>query len=161
MNNTTTSKALTSGVFQVGVMVSDVDECLKLFRDTLGMKVVFDARNQIQPAHGLSGCARQVMNCLMLKGQDGAFLEIHQYVSPPARPHPPLEHRDIGSMHFMMKVNDIYQTLSQVEKLGYKPMNDVVTRKDGFKFTYFRGPDGVMIELHEGEMIPNEYNKNV
>ncbi len=41
-------EALTKGVFQVGVLVSDVDECLKLFCDLLGMKVVFEARNQIQ-----------------------------------------------------------------------------------------------------------------
>ena len=43
-------KGYAKGVFQVGIMVSDIDECIRLFCDTLGMKVVFDARNQIQPA---------------------------------------------------------------------------------------------------------------
>ena len=55
MTEQTGREPLTEGVFQVGVMVSDVEECLKLFCDTLGMKVVFDARNQVQPAKGLSG----------------------------------------------------------------------------------------------------------
>ena len=33
-------------------------------------------------------------------------------------------------------------------------MNPVVesSRIPGFKFTYFRGPDDVMIELHQGEV---------
>ena len=55
MAEQTGREPLAEGVFQVGVMVSDVEECLKLFCDTLGMKVVFDARNQVQPAKGLSG----------------------------------------------------------------------------------------------------------
>jgi len=37
------------GVFQAGVLVTDIDECLRLFRDALGLKVVLEARNQIQP----------------------------------------------------------------------------------------------------------------
>ena len=41
---------LVRGVFQVGVLVTDIDECLRLFCDALGMQVVFEARNQIQPA---------------------------------------------------------------------------------------------------------------
>ena len=61
-------KGRTFGVFQVGIMVHDIDECLKLFVDALGMEVVFEARNQIQPAQGLSGTEQQVMNVLMLHG---------------------------------------------------------------------------------------------
>lgn len=89
-------KGVTSGVFQVGIMVSDIDECLRLFCDTLGMKVVFDARNQIQPASGLSGNDHQLMHCLMLHGEGGIDLEIHQYVDPPAKPCPPMNHNDLG-----------------------------------------------------------------
>ena len=61
--------SLTSGVFQVGILVSDIDECLRLFVDTLGMEVVFEARNRIQPAQGLSGVENQIMNVLMLHGE--------------------------------------------------------------------------------------------
>ena len=131
-------KGVTSGVFQVGIMVSDIDECLRLFCDTLGMKVVFEARNQIQPASGLSGTDHQLMHCL--------------YVDPPAKPCPPMNHNDLGSMHFMLRADDIYAVVEKVQKLGYELMNPVVESKTlkGFKFTYFRGPDGVMVELHEG-----------
>lgn len=59
-------KGYAKGVFQVGIMVSDIDECIRLFCDTLGMKVVFDARNQIQPAQGLSGVEKQVMNLSLI-----------------------------------------------------------------------------------------------
>lgn len=44
----TEREPMCEGVFQVGIMVSDIDECLKLFCDTLGMQVVFEARNQVQ-----------------------------------------------------------------------------------------------------------------
>ena len=109
-------------------------------------------RNQIQPAQGLSGVENQLMNVLMLHGQDGVDLEIHQYVDPPAKPCPPMNHNDLGSMHFMLRVDDIYAVCEKVQALGYKLMNPVVESKHipGFKFTYFRGPDNVMIELHEG-----------
>lgn len=146
--------SLTSGVFQVGILVSDIDECLRLFVDTLGMEVVFEARDQIQPAQGLSGVENQRMNVLMLHGEGGVDLEIHQYVDPPARPCPPMNHNDLGSMHFMLKVRDIEETVEKIQALGYKLMNPVVesSRIPGFKFTYFRGPDDVMIELHQGEV---------
>lgn len=155
-NNTTltSKKGYAKGVFQVGIMVHDIDECLRLFCDTLGMKVVFEARNQIQPAQGLSGCTNQLMHCLMLHGEDGVDLEIHQYVDPPARPCPPMDHNDLGSMHFMLRVDDIEAVVAKIQSLGYELMNPIVESSHipGFKFTYFRGPEGVMIELHEGEV---------
>ena len=155
-------KGKTFGVFQVGIMVSDIDECLRLFVDTLGMEVVFDARNQIQPAQGLSGTEKQLMNVLMLHGEGGVDLEIHQYIDPPARPCPPMNHNDLGSMHFMLKVDDIHAVCEKVQALGYKLMNPIVESKHipGFKFTYFRGPDGVMVELHEGEVPRVRRNGN-
>lgn len=146
--------SLTSGVFQVGILVSDIDECLRLFVDTLGMEVVFEARDQLQPAQGLSGVENQRMNVLMLHGEGGVDLEIHQYVDPPAKPCRPMNHNDLGSMHFMLRVRNINETVEKVQALGYELMNPVVesNRIPGFKFTYFRGPDGVMIELHQGEV---------
>ena len=153
-------KGYTTGVFQVGILVSDIDECIRLLCGALGMEVVFEARGAIQPAQGLSGVENQVMNVLMLHGQDGVDLEIHQYVDPPARPCPPMNHNDLGSMHFMLRVDDIYAVCDKVQALGYKLMNPVVEsqRIPGFKFTYFRGPDDVMIELHEG-VVPRMKGK--
>lgn len=147
-------KGYTTGVFQVGIMVRDIDECLRLFCDTLGMHVVFDARNQVQPAKGLSGVTNQVMDCLMLHGEGGVDLEIHRYVDPPAVSREPMNHNDLGSMHFMLRVDDIEAVCEKVQALGYELMNPIVESKNikGFKFTYFRGPEGVMIELHEGEV---------
>jgi len=155
-------KGKTYGVFQVGIMVSDIDECLRLFVDALGMEVVFDARNQLQPAQGLSGTEKQLMNVLMLHGEGGVDLEIHQYIDPPAKPCPPMNHNDLGSMHFMLRVDDIYAVCKKVQALGYELMNPVVESQHipGFKFTYFRGPDGVMIELHEGEVPRVRRNGN-
>lgn len=147
-------KGITEGVFQVGIMVSDIDECLRLFCDALGMKVIFEARNVIQPASGLSGVENQLMNCLMLHGSDGVDLEIHQYIDPPAKPCPPMNHNDLGSIHFMLRVDDIEAAVNKITALGYELMNPIVESKQipGFKFTYFRGPDQVMIELHEGKI---------
>ena len=52
----------------------------------------------------------------------------------------------------MLRVKDIYATVEAVEKLGYKLMAPVTESQHipGFAFTYFRGPDDVMIELHQG-----------
>ena len=140
------------GLFQAGVLVSDIDECLRLFRDALGMTVVFEARNQIQTAKGLSGVDNQIMNVLMLRGEDGVDLEIHQYVNPPAKPREPMNHNDIGSTHFMLRVNGMEQVVNKIEELGYKMMTPIVESKSlvGFKYAYFRGPDDIMVELQEG-----------
>ena len=152
---------LTAGVFQVGVLVSDIDECLRLFCDLLGMRVVFEARNQVQPAKGLSGVEGQVMNVLMLHGEGGVDLEIHQYVEPKAKERAPMNHNDLGSMHFMLKVRDMEKVVQGVTALGYKMMTPIVQSAviPGFKYAYFRGPDGMMVELHEGEcVIPDGYD---
>ena len=155
---------LTEGVFQVGIMVKDIDECLKLFCDTLGMKVVFEARNQIQHSKELSGVENQVMNVLMLHGEGGIDLEVHQYVDPPAKPHPPMQHSDLGSMHFMLRVRDMDKTVEQVKALGYEFIMPVIASSHipGFKYTYFRGPEGILIELHQGEVkMPEELRDKV
>jgi catechol 2,3-dioxygenase-like lactoylglutathione lyase family enzyme len=140
------------GVFQAGVLVTDVDECLRLFRDALGLQVAMDVRNGIQTAEGLSGVDRQVMNVLMLRGEEGVDLEIHQYVEPLGREHEPLKHSDIGSMHFMLKVTGIEGVVAKVKELGYSTMTPIVEPDalPGFKYAYFRGPDGMMVELQEG-----------
>ena len=140
------------GMFQAGVLVTDIDECLRLFRDALGMSVVFDARNQLQPARGLSGVDNQIMNVLMLRGEAGADLEIHQYVTPPGKPHAPMSHSDIGSMHFMLRVTGIEQVVAKIEELGYTMMIPITASRSlkNFKYAYFRGPDDMMVELQEG-----------
>lgn len=140
------------GVFQAGVLVTDIEECLRLFRDALGLKVVFEARNQIQTAKGLSGVDNQIMTVLMLRGEGGADLELHQYVDPLAKQRTPMNHNDIGSMHFMLRVTGIEQAAQKVQELGYEMMTPIVQSKSlaGFKYAYFRGPDDMMVELQEG-----------
>ena len=140
------------GLFQAGILVSDIDECLRLFRDALGLEVVFEARNQIQTAKGLSGVDNQIMNVLMLRGEDGVDLEIHQYVEPLAKPREPMNHNDIGSTHFMLRVSGMEDVVKKIEELGYKMMTPIVESKSlaGFKYAYFRGPDDIMVELQEG-----------
>ena len=66
-----------------------------------------------------------------------------------------MNHNEIGSMHFMLKVDDIEKVAEKIQSLGYSLMSPIVesTSIHGFKFTYFRGPDGMMVELHEGECI--------
>lgn len=142
-----------TGVFQAGVLVSDIDECLRLFHDRLGMQIVFDARNQVQTARGLSGVDNQIMNVVMLRGDGGADLEIHQYVSPPGHPQLPMNHNDIGSTHFMLRVEGIENVVKEVASLGYTIMTPIVQNPAhlGFKYVYFRGPDGMMVELQEGD----------
>jgi len=143
------------GLFQVGVLIRDVDECLLLFRDALRLNLVFEAKNQVQTAKGLSGVDNQIMNVLMLRGDEGVDLEIHQYVDPLAIERPPMNHNDICSMHFMLKVTGIEEVVKKVEELGYKMMTQVVESKAsaGFKYAYFRGPDGMMVELQEGSYM--------
>ena len=68
---------IAKGVFQVGVLVNDVAECKRLFCDELGMKIVFDHRNVIQPAKELAGCENQIMNVMMLRGDNDVDLELH------------------------------------------------------------------------------------
>ncbi len=101
------------------------------------------------------------MNVLMLHGEDGAELEIHQYVSPKAKEREPMNHSDLGSMHFMLKVKDMEKVVEGVTAFGYEIMTPVVQSSvmPDFKYVYFRGPDGMMVELHEGECkIPEGYD---
>ena len=93
---------------------------------------------------------------MMLRGEDGTDLEIHQYVTPAGQPHPPMNHNKIASMHFMLRVTGIENIVAKVEELGYRTMTPIVESKSlqGFKYAYFRGPDQMMIELQEGSYYP-------
>jgi catechol 2,3-dioxygenase-like lactoylglutathione lyase family enzyme len=146
------------GLYQAGVLVSDVDECMRLFRDALGLQVVLDARDVVQTARGLSGVDIQRMHVVMLRGEAGADLELHQYVDPPAKPHAPMHHNEIGSMHFMLRVTGMEEVVAKVESLGYSMMTPIVasSKLAGFRYAYFRGPDGMMVELQEGRYDAQE-----
>ena len=94
------------------------------------------------------------MDVLMLHGEGGVDLEIHRYVDPAGVPRPPMKHNEIGSMHFMLRVTDMQAVVDKVTALGYPMMTPIVesTSVPGFKYAYFRGPDGMMVELHEGDL---------
>ena len=63
-----------------------------------------------------------------------------------------MNHSDIGSMHFMLRVTGIELVVQRIEELGYKMMTPIVQSKSlkNFKYAYFRGPDQMMVELQEG-----------
>ena len=90
----------------------------------------------------------------MLHGEGGVDLEIHRYVDPAGVPRPPMQHNEIGSMHFMLRVQDMQAVVDKVTALGYPMMTPIVQSEKvpGFKYAYFRGPDGMMVELHEGDL---------
>ena len=61
----------------------------------------------------------------------------------------------------MLKVDDINKVAKKIQESGYSLMSPIVesTSIRGFKFTYFRGPDGMMVELHEGECVRGKTEK--
>lgn len=142
------------GIFHPGVLVSDIDECKRLFIDTLGLKLRWEALNVTGPSKGMTGSDTQVMSVMFLYGDEGMELEIHSYIDPPGQPMDLQHHYQIGSFHFCVKVVGLEACVEAIEKLGYKTMTDINHGKYS-NYVYFRGPDGMMIELTEGDMPDN------
>ncbi len=135
----------------VGISVRDLDESVQFYTGVLGMeegirvshkgetisRVVAVENTEVDVCYVTKGKYR--LELIEYKNKDKAKLN-YTYKSQD----------DPGLVHIAFIVDDVEEIYQKIKDLGYEfnspPM---VTRKNGPKIAFFRGPDNVIIELYQ------------
>lgn len=142
-----------TGIFHAVVVVSSMDDALRFFRDTLGMRVTFDARHDVASLETLLGIEAPHVRSVIVTCPDDTEIELAQYLD--AHPEPallrPFDQPGINLLS--LKVTGIAQLVERITAAGYTFTSPVVAQPvpDGSvaKVAICRGPDGVAITLTE------------
>jgi catechol 2,3-dioxygenase-like lactoylglutathione lyase family enzyme len=128
--------------------VSDIDECLTLYRDLLGMEVSMDMEFKGEGVEKIMGKKGVRFRVLHLKHKD-SVLELLQFYEPEktsgktAVSHP----TQVGLTHIGFTVKDIQALTDTLTEKGYEFLQPPVQTPSGRRVNYFRAHDGIVIEL--------------
>jgi catechol 2,3-dioxygenase-like lactoylglutathione lyase family enzyme len=157
----------TSAVFQEGqklapmaratIFVRDVDESLKLYRDILGLKPMFDSRWSGKGINRIQNTEDKVLRACVLMAGESIYgnIGIYQLSNEKAAPPPPPMHKDTrtGDFAVVFPTNDIWGMTKKIQEAGYLIISPPVTLipRPGYKVQpvemMFRDRDGVLVNL--------------
>ena len=144
-------------VHHVGITVRDLDVSIAFYHDLLGLKFAVPPTPWFEGAdlaRGLGVEPPVALRVALFEVGDGAtWFEILQYQSPASRTVRALPQSDIGAAHVAFYVDDIATTYADLVAKGV-PFNSEPNTVDdgplaGWRWAYFRDPDGHTIELVE------------
>lgn len=124
----------------VGLVFDDMDEAMKLWRDTLGLPVAKEEDN-----------AAEEVEIVFLQAGEGA-VEIISPTTDDSGIAKYLAKKGAGAHHVCIEVEDIAATMKKLTSAGYELINEEPrTRHDGtlYAFTHPKSTFGVMIELYQ------------
>jgi lactoylglutathione lyase len=149
-----TAESQITGFWHAGVTVSDMDEALRFYRDTLGLEVdwVGDTEGDYRwRVWGLE--AEQVKVAFLRVPGSDSMVELFEFGGVerhPASARP----CDYGAGHFCMYVSDADAMYERLVANGYRARSEgpVLAEsgpREGAKILYAIDPDGFHVELYE------------
>ena len=135
----------------IGISVRDLDESVRFYTEVLGMKEGLRAYHRGEKVSQVVDVEdAEVDVCYVIKGNHR--LELIEYKNKDkAKQNYTYKSQDApGLVHIAFIVDDVDKIYREIKALGYEfnspPM---VTRENGPKIAFFKGPDNVIIELYQ------------
>lgn len=142
-----------TGIFHAVVVVSSMDNGLDFFRDTLGMRVTFDAIHDVASLETLLGIDAPHVRSVIVACPDDTEIELAQFLNADPGPCPIRPFDQPGINLLSLKVIGIAELVERITAAGYTFTSPIVSQPlpDGSvaKVAVCRGPDGVAITLTE------------
>ena len=127
-----------------------MEQSLVFYRDLLGLKVVKDFKEEGDYIDSISGLSGVQLRMAKLITDDGAMVELLQYLSHPREVCDTPQICDIGRSHIAFAVDDIDKEYTQLSKSRVRFNCPPYISPDGYaKVTFCHDPDGTSIELVE------------
>lgn len=130
-----------------GVVVSDLDEAVSFYRDTLGFDVIAEftlSGDGIGTAIGVDGVAGDFVHL----DAGGSRIELIEY-DPEGEDTSPEAINQVGATHLGFEVADLgafYDSLPEEAE----PVSEPQEIEIGIEILFFRDPDGNFVEVVEG-----------
>jgi len=129
-----------------GVTVSDMDEALGFYRDTLGMEEMDSLSFASEEFSKFVGVEDVDVDLVFLDA-NGCAVELLEYHNPPGGDaNEGVSNNDVGAAHFCLEVDDVdavYEDLSDEIEFVNPPQ----TLSNGAEVAYMYDPDHNIIEL--------------
>ena len=133
-----------------GIVVSNMEQSLKFYRDILHLKTVKDFTEEGEYIDSISALSGVHLRMVKLTADDGSMVELLQYISHPNKPPIKTGIYDLGCSHIAFTVDDLDKEYERLSKKGVKFNCPPYVSPDGYaKVTFCHDPDGTSIELVE------------
>ena len=139
-----------TAVRHTGIVVSDMQESLRFYRDLLGMEVWADFKDDSHFVQAVTDVPGAHIWMIKLKAADGCSIELLQYLSHPQDVPKPVRACDVGCNHVALQVDDLDKLYEKLISAGIRAHVPPTVSPDGYaKVIYCRDPEGVIVELVE------------
>jgi glyoxylase I family protein len=126
----------TTGIHHVAIICSDYDRSKKFYVEVLGFPIIQETFRAERNSYKLD-----------LRVGENAQIELFSFPNPPERPSKP---EACGLRHIAFKVDDIEETVFSLKSKGVEVENIRVDKITNKKFTFFKDPDNLPLEIYEG-----------
>ena len=147
------------GQEHTGLCVSNLDKSIEFYRDVLGLTMIKREEPKATRARKLGVPGAVIQIAVFEYGTNNQNqLELIEYLEPKAPNTYGEPVNSIGQVHISFKVDDLEAEIARLSKLGVEFVggNDCEVNAEGplkgWKWIYFKDPDGTNLELIEGNL---------
>lgn len=125
----------TTGIHHVAIICSDYKRSKKFYVEVLGFSIIQETFRAERNSYKLD-----------LKVAENTQIELFSFPKTPPRASNP---EACGLRHLAFKVDDIEQTVFYLKSHGIEVENIRIDEITGKKFTFFKDPDNLPLEIYE------------
>jgi catechol 2,3-dioxygenase-like lactoylglutathione lyase family enzyme len=134
----------------IGVVVNDLAAAKEFFVD-FGFTVKGEAEEQSELLDKVTGVKNAKSSIVFLEAPNGQInVELATFVNPAGKSE--AQENFIyshGMQHLAFVVENIEDIVTAMKQKGYEVLVDIYNYENIYKLCYFRGPEGIIIELAE------------
>ncbi len=125
----------TTGIHHVAIICSNYEQAKKFYVEVLGFSIIQETFRAHRNSYKLD-----------LRVGENSQIELFSFPTPPERASQP---EACGLRHLAFEVDDIEQTVLDLIAKGVEVENIRIDEMTGRKFTFFKDPDFLPLEIYE------------
>ncbi|MBD2447456.1 VOC family protein [Nostoc sp. FACHB-152] len=125
----------TTGIHHVAIICSNYERSKKFYVEVLGFSIIQETFRAERNSYKLD-----------LRVGENSQIELFSFPNPPQRPSQP---EACGLRHLAFKVNNIEQAVIDLKSHNLDVENIRIDEITGKKFTFFKDPDNLPLEIYE------------
>ncbi|MDZ7958450.1 MAG: VOC family protein [Aulosira sp. DedQUE10] len=124
-----------NGIHHIAIICSDYERSKKFYVEVLGFPIIEETFRAHRNSYKLD-----------LRVGDNSQIELFSFPNPPQRPSTP---EACGLRHLAFTVDNIEQIVIDLQSQGIEVENIRIDEITGKKFTFFKDPDNLPLEIYE------------
>ena len=140
---------LVIGYRHTGIIVNNMADSLKFYKDYLGLKVIQEFTDKSEYINKITGITNGVVHFIKLKMPDNTVLELLEYPSHKTNPHK-LSILNVGIAHIALRVKSAKKAYDFLKLKNIKVLSKPVLSSEGIAKVFFCiDPNNIRVEIVE------------